>query len=35
MSKNFPSKEYKENIGLYKKMHREGYDLIDRSRKNT
>ena len=34
MSKNFPSKEYKENIELYKKMHREGYDLIDGSRKN-
>ena len=33
MSKN-PSKEYVENINYYKKMHLEGYDLVDgRNRK--
>ena len=34
MIKNFPSKEYKENIKFYKKMHREGYKLIDGSKVN-
>ena len=34
MIKNFPSKEYKENIKFYKKMHREGYKLIDGSKIN-
>ena len=29
MSKQNPSKEYLENINYYKKMHLEGYDLID------
>ena len=34
MIKNFPSKEYKENVEFYKKMHSEGYNLIDGSKKN-
>ena len=29
MSKKQPSKEYFENINYYRKMHLEGYDLID------
>jgi len=29
MSKKIPSKEYLENIQYYKKMHLEGYDLIN------
>ena len=29
MSKQKPSKEYLENLSFYKKMHLEGYNLID------
>ena len=29
MSKQNPSKEYLENLDFYKKMHLEGYNLID------
>tara|TARA_B100000029_G_scaffold383086_1_gene378507 strand:+ start:3853 stop:4518 length:666 start_codon:yes stop_codon:yes gene_type:complete len=35
MSKKQPSKEYIENLNYYKKMHLEGYDLIDGRRRKS
>ena len=34
MTKYEPSKEYLENINYYKKMHLEGYSLIDGRKEN-
>ena len=35
MSKNIPSKEYLENLDHYKKMHKEGFNLINGNRRKA
>ena len=35
MSKNTPSKEYLQNLEYYKKMHNEGFNLINGKRRSA